>query len=149
MCAYADGMANIEEPSCCCEVGFCNSLMCVLSVGFASAIAQTILTAAGGGGAAPFVNIVACITCESRKALGHKYSLPINDCCCPCAAHYFCQGCSLYQESVYVKHVLKKDMTCCCYTNCCKQVKPGDFRGSIANRHPNAGNGVVTDQPKA
>lgn len=144
-CAYAEVMEHIDQPSCCCEVGFCNSLLCVMTGGFISYILQTVMYSTGiGAGGAWAVNFTPCITCEARQALGKKYSLPTNDCCCPCAAHYFCQGCSIYQESVYVKHVLKKDMNCCCYVNCCRGSKPGDFKGKIL---ANQGNGVISTQP--
>mmetsp|Transcript_3290 Transcript_3290/g.8455 ORF Transcript_3290/g.8455 Transcript_3290/m.8455 type:complete len:200 (+) Transcript_3290:177-776(+) len=90
----------------------------------------------------PFVNIVPCVTCGGRQSLNYKYGLPINDCCCPCFAHYCCQTCALYQEIVYVKHVLKKEPTCCCYKNCCNE-----SGACCPGTEPGGYSGIVTEQP--
>eukprot|EP00631_Chrysoreinhardia_giraudii_P001358 CAMPEP_0197416744 /NCGR_PEP_ID=MMETSP1170-20131217/2970_1 /TAXON_ID=54406 /ORGANISM="Sarcinochrysis sp, Strain CCMP770" /LENGTH=268 /DNA_ID=CAMNT_0042943661 /DNA_START=47 /DNA_END=854 /DNA_ORIENTATION=- len=142
MCVYAEIMAAIEEPTCCCQVGFCPSLACVLSIGFASWILQHAMTAFGLYLCSPFVNIVPCVTCGGRQSLNYKYGLPINDCCCPCFAHYCCQTCALYQEIVYVKHVLKKEPTCCCYKNCCNE-----SGACCPGTEPGGYSGIVTEQP--
>ena len=117
MCAYADIMANTKSGTCCCPVGFGYSLACITGCLFVGVVASC-------------VNLVPCISCTSREALGHKYGLPTNDCCCACCAHCCCQTCALYQESVYVKHVLLKEPTCCCYfgcQDCCGKVDIGDY----------------------
>lgn len=126
-------MGNIEEPTCCCPVGFGYSLACIMPLGLLSYIIQEGMNLVGLGLCAPCVNLVPCISCTSREALGKKYGLPTADCCCACCAHYCCQTCALYQESVYVKHVLKKEPTCCCYPtcmNCCGGPQPGLYPGA-------------------
>lgn len=129
-------MANIEAPTCCCPVGFGPSLACITSGGAFSFIFQ--LTAIILGlfwFGSYFMHVAPCISCTSRSALRTKYGLSDTSCCCPCCAHYCCQTCALYQESVYVKHVLRKEPSCCCYA-CCKDLcgspEPGVYRGAPA-----------------
>ncbi|KAJ8598610.1 hypothetical protein CTAYLR_001718 [Chrysophaeum taylorii] len=126
-CAYADIMAAIEMPSCCCPVGFSYSLGCVLPFGLVSYAVQIVMNSFGLCLCSPFVNIVPCITCTSREALGTKYG----------CAHYCCQTCAIYQEAVYVKHVVRKEPMCCCYDSCCVpmcgKVEPGMFPNAPGN----------------
>ena len=60
-----------------------------------------------------FINLTPVLTMRSRQQL-EEQGLTV-ECGHAYCADYWCFPCSVYQQGVYVKHVLKQDFVCCTY----------------------------------
>jgi hypothetical protein len=102
------------------------------------------------GGVAFALNCIPLISQDTRIAINRDFDVPINECCHPCCAHYFCGPCALYQvrrfawwrvdcldcrappqEAVYLKRQ-SGDFACCCYVSYCKPMCGADGSGGGA-----------------
>lgn len=120
-CLWAELMKHLDQlPLCCCGkatwakayacIVLTNQLGGLLQLGYQSACPLTSAYSSCLCRATPFVSS------SSRWALGRKYGISLNkDCINPFCAHYWCFRCAIYQEALYVKHILRKDFTCCFY----------------------------------
>lgn len=150
-CAYADIMNNLEENTCCCPVGFCSSLLCVLPLGIFSYTVYVACSAVIVYNLAIFVNYAGKTTEKSRRTLKRKYNLTTEECGCSSCAHICCFTCAMYQESMYIKHVLDKEPSCILYQCCnfiCGKTEIGVFdRKKTMNYEYKKIPSVVTEQP--
>lgn len=139
-CLWAEVMEHLDQlPPCCCG-----------KATWAKAYACIVLTSRLGGflqlgyqAACPLASVYSDCFCRltpfastsSRWALGRKYGILLNkDCINPFCAHFWCFYCAIYQEAIFVKHILRKDFTCCIYQclrhvcACCGQnPAPGEY----------------------
>lgn len=124
-CAWAEMMSALGTPAPCCASTSCGTAFaCLIATVFAQTALQLQLVLSIFN-AKPmlclplFVRLTPTVTSRVRRYLASKYGLSISDCRGPCCLHYWCSPCAVYQEALYVKHVLKKDFRCCCYV-CCR-----------------------------
>mmetsp|Transcript_16444 Transcript_16444/g.51509 ORF Transcript_16444/g.51509 Transcript_16444/m.51509 type:complete len:224 (+) Transcript_16444:43-714(+) len=156
-CAWGEIMEAIETPAPCCTSTSCfSSCSCLYLTEFGQVFLINMLAAhyPMSQHFSGLMNVASLVSMRSRATLGSKYGLDVTDCGGPCCIHYWCFSCALFQEALYVKHVLKKDPSSCCYTCCCKTVctcgdtpEPGDL-ATIRNRHQQIAL-VTTNQPVA
>ena len=140
--------AECCQPCCCCTSARCATNYWTLwGYGCATSLAQSLCNALGCQSISGFINLTPVLTMRSRQQL-EQQGLTV-ECGHAYCADYWCFPCSVYQQGVYVKHVLKQDFVCCTYQGCCKQTcgagpAPGEMQLTLPNRYA-----VVTAQPGA
>ena len=142
-----DGNPELCGPCLCCTTPRCATNYWALAAwSCASSLLQGALATVLHQSAS-WARLEPILTSKTRATLERNHGLR-RQCCSPCCVHYWCGASALYQEAVYVKHVLKKDFDCCSYKGCCQtscccclgaNPAPGEFRGD--------GYAAVTTQP--
>jgi Cys-rich protein (TIGR01571 family) len=142
-----DGNPELCGPCLCCTTPRCATNYWALAAwSCASSLLQGALATVLHQSAS-WARLEPILTSKTRATLERNHGLR-RQCCSPCCVHYWCGASALYQEAVYVKHVLKKDFDCCSYKGCCQtscccclgaNPNPGEFRGD--------GYAAVTTQP--
>lgn len=163
-CLWAEMIAILEEPlvccCCCSRPGCLAAFFCVEVTRCLEGLLQLSYLAAFPLSAAYLdclLRLTPFVTARSRAALGRKHGLPTHaDCFHPWCAHFFCLYCALYQEAVFIKHVLGRDFGCCFY-HCCatlclccgRNPDPGFFRLPLAEESPTVISPVLAAAPHA
>lgn len=122
-CAWSEMMSSLDTAALCCTSTSCDTAFSCLIATFLGQIALQLSLSLFKVTPIVYLLLLArltpTVTSRSRRYLATKYGLSSSDCRGPCCLHYWCGPCAIYQEALYVKHVLKKDFRCCCYL-CCR-----------------------------
>lgn len=137
---WAELMMHLDElPPCCCgEATWIKAYVCIVLTSGLEGLLQLGYQAAfpiASANSNCLCHITPLVSASSRRALGRKHGVSVNkDCVNPFCAHYWCACCAIYQEAIYVKHILRKDFTCCVYhclrylcAYCGQNPAPGEY----------------------